>query len=317
MRQLFRTTTAYRALSGSAAQGEAAHFTLVLFPDAKYLRVYLAECAKAFFGAEEGTRTARLIDEESYADCLFYPAAGGKLTAEAAGAISDESILRPVEGTKKLFVLDAFQSVTPLVQNKLLKLLEEPPAGVYFLAGATAEHTVLPTVLSRANVRRVPPFSEREAAEALARMHPEAGDVRAAAAACGGVLSVGEDLLAGGGEDFRLAEQILAGGDTAQVCRAAGERGKTFFAALRLVLRDVLLYRTGQERFAVLSDPQLKQLAARYPASAAIAAIGFVTDAEREIQFNANPAQAALALALRIGEERERSERCSSLGRGA
>ena len=309
MRQLFRTTTAYRAIAESASRGECAHFTLVLFPDAVYLRAYLTECAKAFFGAQEGSRIARLIDAGSFSDCLVYPAAGGKLTTEAAGAITDESLLRPVEGEKKLFVLDAFHTVTPLVQNKLLKLLEEPPAGVYFLAGATAEHAVLSTVLSRANVRRVPPFSEGETAAALARMHPGAEGVGAAAAACWGVLSVGEALLAGGGEDFRLAQRFLSGKDMAQVCRAAGERGKTFFAALRLVLRDVLLLRPGQEKYAVLPAGQLRPLAERYPAGAAAAAIGLCTDAEREISFNANPAQAALTLALRMEETRKAFEK--------
>ena len=64
MRKLFRTTTAYRALAEGAGKGEA-HFTLVLFPDAVYLRPFLTECAKAFFGAEDGSRTARPLEAES------------------------------------------------------------------------------------------------------------------------------------------------------------------------------------------------------------------------------------------------------------
>lgn len=298
MRKLFRTTTAYRALAEGAGKGEA-HFTLVLFPDAVYLRPFLTECAKAFFGAEDGSRTARLIEAESYSDCLFYPAAGGKLTAELAGRISDESVLQPVEGDRKLFVLDAFQTVTPLVQNKLLKLLEEPPQGVYFLAGATAEHTVLSTVLSRANVRRVEPFAEVPLAEALARLHPGAAGIRAAAAASGGILSVAEQLLAGGGEDFRLAERFLAGGDVTQVCRAAGERGKSFFAAVRLALRDAMFYAAGERKYLVLPASEIAPVAARCGLQAA-AALRFAAEAERELQFNSNPAQAALTLALRI-----------------
>ena len=288
MRKLFRTTTAYRALAEGAGKGEA-HFTLVLFPDAVYLRPFLTECAKAFFGAEDGSRTARLIEAESYSDCLFYPAAGGKLTAELAGRISDESVLQPVEGDRKLFVLDAFQTVTPLVQNKLLKLLEEPPQGVYFLAGATAEHTVLSTVLSRANVRRVEPFAEAPLAEALARLHPGAAGIRAAAAASGGILSVAEQLLAGGGEDFRLAERF----------RAAGERGKSFFAAVRLALRDAMFYAAGERKYLVLPASEIAPVAARCGLQAA-AALRFAAEAERELQFNSNPAQAALTLALRI-----------------
>ena len=300
MRELFRTTAAYRALLGGAERGDVPHFTLLLFPDERYLRVFLTECAKAFFGAREGERTARLIDAESFSDCLFFPPAGGKLTAELAGRLSDESILRPVEGEKKLFVLDAFHTVTPLVQNKLLKLLEEPPAGVFFLAGAAAEHTVLPTVLSRAAVRRIPPFTERETEAALGRMHPGAAGLRAAAAACGGVLSAGEELLAGGGEDFALAARFLAGGDAAAAARRAGERGRAFFAAVRLVLRDTLFLAAGQGRYCVLPRQQISPLVSRFSVRAAVAALGFAAEAERDVAFNTNPAQAALTLALRI-----------------
>ena len=167
MRQLFRSTTVYRALAESAARNEAAHFTLVLFADAKYLRAFLTECAKAFFAAEDGSRTAKLIDAESFSDCLFYPAAGGKLTAELAGGIADESLLRPVEGEKKLFVLDAFQTVTPLVQNKLLKLLEEPPEKTIFLLISEAPEMILPTILSRTQRFNIPKIEEVDIAGAL------------------------------------------------------------------------------------------------------------------------------------------------------
>ena len=294
MRQLFRSTNVYRAFSEGARTGETAHFTLVLFPDAAYLRALLKECAKAFFAAEDGSREEKLIEAESFSDCLFYPAAGGKLSADLAGEITDESLLRPVEG-----------------ENKLLKLLEEPPQGVYFLAGATAEHTVLPTVLSRANVRRVPPFAEEAVEGALRRLHPAAEGVHACAAACGGVLSAAEALLAGGGEDFRLAEQFLAGKDLVPLCRRAGERGAPFFAAVRLVLRDVMFCAAGQERYLALPASEVRPLAARYPAGAAAAALGFAAQSERELIFNANGAQAALTLALRIGKELEQWHKLS------
>mgnify|MGYP002796605393 CR=1 FL=1 len=191
-----------RAVEVHAAQGEAAHFTLGLFPDERYLRAYLTECAKAFFGAEDGSREAKLIEGESFSDCMILPPAGGKLSAELASGIAEEAILRPVEGDRKLFVLDAFHTVTPLVQNKLLKLLEEPPAGVFFLAGAASAHTVLPTVLSRANVFAEPPFSEEAIVAALARSHAGEKGIAEAAAPRGGGVYRGPDEGWGGGGGF-------------------------------------------------------------------------------------------------------------------
>ena len=130
MRELFRSTTAYQTIASGARRGDLAHFTLVIFPDGGHLREFLTVCAEAFFGAEAGSRAERLIGTEHYPDCLFYPARGAKLSSDVATELIGESALSPVEGDRKLFVLDAFQTVTPLVQNKLLKILEEPPQGV-------------------------------------------------------------------------------------------------------------------------------------------------------------------------------------------
>ncbi len=312
MKQLLRATTAYRLFAADAERGCAAHTTLILFPDEAYLREMLTVFAQAFFRAREGGRTASLIEKESLSDCRFYPAKGEKYTADGVADLLGECALRPVEEDRRLFVLDAFHTATPLVQNKLLKALEEPPEGVYFLLGATAEHAVLPTVLSRAKKLSVPPFSEAEVLGVLRRHHVREEGLEEAAAACGGVYSVAEALLAGGGEDFRLAERFLGAADTEQLCREIGEKKtKTFFPAVRLVLRDLLFLRTGREGDCARRGPAMRSLAEEYPAGALLAAIGFVTEAEQEIRFNANPGQAAYALALRIQKEKARWQRLS------
>lgn len=313
MKELLRGTNIYRTIAAEARAGELPHTVLALFPDEKYLRALLKECAKAIFLAEDGTRTERLIDEESYADCLFFPAAGGKLSAEDGARILDESALRPLEGEKKLFVLDAFHTVSPIVQNKLLKALEEPPAGVYFLLGATESSAVLPTVLSRASKLTEPPFSEETVERALVRGGAGEG-AREAAAACGGVYSLAETLLAGGGEEFRLAERFLSGEDAERLCREIGDRKekRAFFAAVRLYLRDMLFYATGREEFAAMRNERVARLARRYPAGALLSAIGMVSEAERDLKFNTNFSQAAYALALGIREETEKWNKLSS-----
>ena len=298
MKQLLRSTTAYRAM----AQGDF-RSALVLFPDGKYLRDLLKECAKRFFGAEDGSRVAALIDGENFSDCLFFPEAGGKLNVEDCERIVEESLLAPVEGTKKLFVLDAFGAASALVQNKLLKILEEPPAGVSFLLGAESEFPVLPTVLSRTVKIMVPPFSEEEIERALARKYP-GEDVARAAGASGGIFSVGESLLADGGEEFSLARRFLSLESPELFCRELGERKekREFFAALKSLLRDAMMQAAGQTEYARSESPV-------WPLGAAIASLELVGEAEKQIQFNANFASCLYALALGIKEEKEKWQR--------
>lgn len=155
MRQLIQSTHAYRLLKAERAENRLNHSYLLVFDDARNLRSALKEFAKLFFltpeeaAAEAGeahrsfsshARTERidaLIDEESFADCIILPEDGKKFSVEDAEKIREESALKPVEGDKKLFVIGDFAEATVQAQNKLLKLLEEPPKDVHFLLGAT------------------------------------------------------------------------------------------------------------------------------------------------------------------------------------
>ncbi len=310
MNLLFQETTAYRLFAAEARQGETAHTTLVLFPDGEYLRALLKTFAAAFFGGE---RAASLIARESFSDCHIYPAAGQKYSVDVANDIVDESALRPVEGTKKLFVLDAFHTAMPIVQNKLLKLLEEPPEGVYFLIGATSEHAVLPTVLSRAEKFSIEPFSEKQIEDALRRNHVRDEGVREAAAASGGIYSSAEKLLLDGGAEFLDAERFFAGRNIEALCRDLGEKKDkgAFFAALKLVARDLMFLSAGQGAFCARKTEETRRLAGEYPCGALISAVGMIGEAERDIKFNANPAQAALALYVRIQKEKTKWQKLS------
>ena len=298
MKQLLRSTTAYKAMKAGAFRS-----ALVLFPDEKYLRTLLKECAKRFFGAEDGSRVATLIDGENFSDCLLLPKEGAKWTVDDCEKISEESLLAPVEGAKKLFLLDAFHTAPALVQNKLLKILEEPPEGVYFLLGASAEFSVLPTVLSRTVKYVVPPFAEEEVERALARKYP-AENVKQAAGASGGIFSVGESLLSG--ENFALARRFLSFEEPELFCRELGERKdrEEFFAALKSLLRDMLMKSVGQTKYVRSETPD-----EGYPTGALIASLELVGEAEKQIKFNANFASCLYALALGIKEEKEKWQR--------
>ena len=132
MIELLQNTQAYRLLKRECEGGVSSHAYLLLFDDGRNLRTALKEFAKVLFSAysegwdeptEEQKRVAKLIDEESFSDCLFYPAEGKKLAVEDAENIREESLLSPIEGDKKVFILGDFAEANTQTQNKLLKLL--------------------------------------------------------------------------------------------------------------------------------------------------------------------------------------------------
>lgn len=293
MENLIRKTPAYAIVKREAEEGKLRHAYLLTMDDKRNLRGALKAFAKLFFAPSP--RTSGLIEGESYVDCLFYPTeAGKKFTVEDAEAIGEEATLKPVEGERKLFVVE-FTDATVQAQNKLLKLLEEPPEGVRFLLGSTTAFSVLSTVLSRTYRLEIHPFSEDEIEEFLKRTYPNATDLRAFAAASGGSVGTAQSFLEGG-RYAKLSEDalLLAETDIRSLPLVIKNTGETKFkkellTMLRLVYRDALTIKlkTGARLSLEREKARTETLAERYTPHTLLYAQEALTRAERETYFNA------------------------------
>lgn len=215
MQQLLQSTTAYKMFSHDAQSGRLSHAYMLCFSDSANLREALKFFALALFGARPGERTAALIEDESFADVKVFPAKDKKPSVSDADEIIADSALKPVEGDKKLYVFTSFESASPVVQNKLLKVLEEPPAGVYFLLGATSLSPVLSTIASRVKLLTIEPFSEDEVFAALCRRGGDEKLNRLAARSCAGCFGRAEAMVSGGWfKDIFAAANEICSADT-------------------------------------------------------------------------------------------------------
>ncbi len=93
--------------------------------------------------------SCKTIDLGSNPDVIELDAASHNKVEDA------EKIIKSVEyvptGRKKVVILDEMHMLTKEAQNKLLKVVEEPPEHVIFIFCTTEENKVLPTILSRCN----------------------------------------------------------------------------------------------------------------------------------------------------------------------
>ena len=64
-------------------------------------------------------------------------------------AVIADSVVLPNEAERKVYILDEADAMNVPAQNAALKLLEEPPRGVYFLLCASNAEQLLETVRSR------------------------------------------------------------------------------------------------------------------------------------------------------------------------
>lgn len=206
MKQLLYQTTAYKILEGDCLSGRLSHAYMLDFPDSKNLCEALKIFAARFFGKNE----ARIFNG-TFSDCKIYPADGKKLDAAAVSEILDDSAMHPVEGDKKLYVIVGFDRASQLLQNKLLKTLEEPLEGVHFLLGVNSLAPVLDTVKSRVKLLEIPPFTEAQIFAALERKASRAVNA-AAAKSANGVLGAAENMVSGGWfeEVARAAKEICS-----------------------------------------------------------------------------------------------------------
>ena len=186
-------------------------------------------------------------------------------------------------------------------QNKLLKLLEEPPKGIVFLLGATTVFPVLPTVLSRTKKMEILPFDIKDVTNALERIYKnkyDAATLEVCAAASGGVLGEAQNILEGGYYKTLVESAFtLCLADSSRLPAAVRSIGETknkkeLLSLLRLIFRDALLVKTDKPpcKKAVLlrsEKSRIEQVAKAYALPALLNAQEEIAKAELQVQFNA------------------------------
>ncbi|ABL64643.1 DNA polymerase III subunit [Chlorobium phaeobacteroides] len=119
-----------------------------------------------------------LLLEEKKQNPFFSPAmerSMGILTEQVI-ALQHKASFMPSQGTRKIFILSQAEKLHPSAANKLLKLLEEPPAHILFILVSSRPEAVLPTIRSRCQVIRFSRVSSRELRLWLHENRPEITD---------------------------------------------------------------------------------------------------------------------------------------------
>ena len=98
---------------------------------------------------DENSSEYQRIIKDADLDCKIYPKNKEKLLVSDSNEIVDETFVKPVNLENKIFIIKNIDNSTEQAQNKLLKVLEEPPKNVYFLLSCASSDKVLPTIKSR------------------------------------------------------------------------------------------------------------------------------------------------------------------------
>jgi DNA polymerase-3 subunit delta' len=186
---------------------------------------------------------------------------------------------RPTLGSRRVVILDPADDLETSAANALLKSLEEPPRGTYFMLIAHRIGRLLPTIRSRCRVLGFPRVSETDMDAVLARESPQASPAMRAAAIAAASGSPGaaidfveldlgqihvlmRQLIDAGDPDFALRGQLAA----AMGARPSREKQLAAIELARAVVAD-RMHGTSGARIPALVDTHgaLVRLAGQAP----------------------------------------------------
>lgn len=139
-------------------------------------------------GREDRQRHIDLALREIHPDLVVVERIGASISADQADEVIQRANRTPIEGERKVLVLDEFHLVADRVGPKLLKTIEEPPAGTYFVILADDVPGALVTLASRCVRIDLEPLSDEVIAACLVHEGVDAEVAERAARACGGDL---------------------------------------------------------------------------------------------------------------------------------
>ena len=175
---LFGCKDIKQRFSGWISNGILSHAYLIEGPSGsgkKSLAKYIA-ASLACVGNCDECNICHRISEGHCPDIKFISREEGQknISVDAVREMIDDTPLTPTELDFKMYVFDGAEKLSAQAQNSLLKVIEEPPSGVYILLLCESSANILATVKSRVQRVVMPLLSRDEVFEYLrAKSVPE------------------------------------------------------------------------------------------------------------------------------------------------
>lgn len=150
------------------SQKKVPHAFLLLGPESDRAAQLLAQallCEKRSFPPCGQCAGCRKVEKGIHPDLTVI--CEKSITVEQIRSLRTESFVLPNDADRKVTILSHATRMRPEAQNAFLKLLEQPPQGVYFLL--TDEHTygLIDTVLSRVVQLVLPPQAQERRSDSV------------------------------------------------------------------------------------------------------------------------------------------------------
>jgi DNA polymerase-3 subunit delta' len=206
-------------------------------------RAFAAELLAEGANESEGQRHRRLALAEQHPDLVLVVPEGRTLRRTEADVIITEGSRSPVEGARKVIVVDRFHSAEPEAAASLLKTIEEPPASSVFVLLAEEVPPEHVTIASRCVRIDFPAVAAPAIAARLVADGVDPATADEIAAACAG--NVDRALLLA--RDERFAARRQAWLEVPDELDGTGSAAARLVAGLRALIDDAQVPLTDRQ----------------------------------------------------------------------
>lgn len=231
----------------------------------------------------------------SHSDLIIYPQTHKNILVEDIKNLIDNIYLAPLESNKKVFILNNFSSSTIQAQNKLLKILEEPPKNTYIILNVTNTNKILPTVLSRCKKIRLVPLSDNEISLAISNFDNKNKIIEIASGNLTNAISYSSD------KNFmkiynNCLKTLQEMSDSKLLIKYSSmllekkEDINIILIIFESFFRDILLIRLKKEELTKNKEilNYLKEISSEYTSSSVDLIIKKIYDIEKQLEYNCN-----------------------------
>lgn len=233
----------------------------------------------------------------SHPDMLVYPTEHKNILTEDIKDLIENIYLSPLETDKKVYILQNFSSANMSAQNKLLKILEEPPKNVFIILCVTNISKVLPTIISRTQRTRLNPLSDSDIKRCLDSLNVSSDDTILSLS--GGNLT--KAISHAGDEDFasmykavlscivdmKSSQELIKYSYNLSVFKG---QTATILEIFESFYRDMLLLLLDKEELARNKKllPELKKVLPSYNGDSIDLIIKRIYEVKKQLDFNCN-----------------------------
>lgn len=301
---LIKKSKSFEVIKRDYLRDTLSHSYMIICPDSDYLAEFMQAVKALFVCRDENLPCGKCVGcgrvfENIHPDVVSFPEKGKKISVTHIDEITKTASVKPIENNRKAYFLFDFQDANVQAQNKLLKVLEEPPKNVHIFLGVSGVGTVLSTITSRVKTIELEKISNEEIYQYILSKFGDSQKAEIATVCCSGEIGLAEKM-ASSDEFSSIVESVFSVLQNLKSYKDVMECGenllkfktelKQIFSVILLVFEDVLKFHSNVETgFSKSRKDEVEKIAENFNLESVLKIIGLVDDYNARLKVNCNP----------------------------